>query len=119
VLDAVDRPARWARLAAAAIAVVGTIVVLALVLTDEPPALTAKTLVPSLEDAVGSAPVATGECHLRQPRRWSCLVSDREGSGGGTYAVRATSDHCWEARLTSDPAAAETPMPRTASACLH
>ena len=40
-----------------------------------------------------------GSCHDVAPGRWRCDVPDPGGSTAARYAVRATSGHCWTARL--------------------
>jgi hypothetical protein len=114
--DAVDRPARLARLAALVIAVVGGLILVVGVVTDRPEPLNAKTLVDELEDAVGSAsPIDTGHCRASDPDHWVCGVPDQEGSGSASYDVHRTSKYCWRATIRNDHAPAA--MPRTASGC--
>jgi hypothetical protein len=120
-VDTPDRVARALRDAALVLAIVGVLGVgTALVvaaLRYERPKITETTLVESLEDETGSAALSPGTCEQRGARAWSCSIMDDSGSGGADYAVTATSEHCWRARITLD--ASESGMPRTASACLH
>jgi hypothetical protein len=120
-VDSPDRVARVLRDAALVLAIVGVLgVSTALVvaaLRYERPKITETTLVESLEDETGSAALLPGTCAQLGPRLWSCSIEDDSGSGGAHYAVTATSEHCWRARITLD--ASESSMPKTASACLH
>ncbi|HEY6762979.1 MAG TPA: hypothetical protein VI318_25990 [Baekduia sp.] len=114
--DAVDRPARLARVVALVLAVVGGLVLVVGVVTDRPEPLNATTLVGVLEDEVGSAsPVDDGHCAASDPDHWTCSVADQEGSGSATYDVRRTSRYCFHATIRS--ADAKASMPRTAAGC--
>jgi hypothetical protein len=116
-----DPIARSLRRAAAAVGVVG-IVVLTVAVAGEArrPAepVTAKTLAVSVGDGVGSAFPDQAECtsgtHTRT--RWGCLVGDQEGSGGATYDV-IVHDRCWTAAIVSDASEGRN-MPRRAHGCV-
>jgi hypothetical protein len=116
-IGAPDPLARWLRVIAATVAVVGAVVLGVAVLQADPPKLTAKALAASVEEETGSASaVQPGVCSRRGPHAWSCVVADAGGSGVASYAVTVDSERCWRARRKG---AHPRAMPKTAMGCAH
>jgi hypothetical protein len=80
--------------------------------------VTPTSLYASVAARAGSAGGDAGRCR-RAGAAWSCLVSDREGSGGGEYRVRVRAgSSCFDGRLTRD-ASEDGDMPRRVQGCIH
>jgi hypothetical protein len=112
-----DRTARLLRRAAAAVAVVGIVVLVIALVQRGTPVVTAKNLAPSVENATGSLGLEPTRCTRTSAHEWQCVVSENGSGGDATYRVHVKPDACWTATRIAENVS-EQHMASKASGCV-